>query len=290
MLHRCAKFVALAVASLFLLPCLSAGAQYSADRPVGADAQRAPAWQKHAGIDQNLGRALPLNDPFIDSTGRQVKLGDYFHDNRPVMLELMYYNCKLLCPQVLQGMATALRQSGFQVGNQYDVLVASFDPSDTPAAGAMKKKMFLSMLDAPASAASAVHFITGPQSSIDDLTHATGFHYVRVPGPDGKMDQFAHSSVVMIITPDGRVSKYLFGVDFQSRDVRLALISASTRHIGTLSDLILLYCCNYSPSQGRYTVAVLRILAVAGAASLFAVLGLVWLMSRKPKSSTVNVS
>ncbi len=270
------------------LSCVPAVAQYSADRPVGADAQRAPAWQKHAGIDQNLGRSLPLNDPFVDSTGRQVKLGDFFHDKRPVMLELMYYNCKLLCPQVLQGMASALRQTGFQVGNQYDVLVASFDPTDTPAAGAMKKKMFLSMLDAPASASNAVHFITGPQSSIDDLTHSTGFHYVRVPGPDGKMDQFAHSSVVMIITPDGRVSKYLFGVDFQSRDVRLALISASTRHIGTLSDLILLYCCNYSPSQGRYTVAVLRILAVAGGASLFAVLGLIWLMSRKPKGSTVS--
>ncbi len=271
------------------LSCIPACAQYSANRPLGADAQQAPAWQKHAGIDQNLGRSLPLNDPFIDSTGRQVKLGDYFHDNRPIMLELMYYNCRLLCPQVLQGMATALRQTGFQVGNQYDVLVASFDPADTPAEGAMKKTMFLSMLDAPASATNAVHFITGPQSSVDSLTHATGFHYVRVPGPDGKMDQFAHSSVVMIITPDGRVSKYLFGVDFQSRDVRLALISASTRRIGTLSDLILLYCCNYSPSQGRYTVAVLRILAVAGAASLLAILWLIWLMSRRPKSSTVNV-
>jgi protein SCO1/2 len=274
--------------SLTLLLCLPALGQYSANRPVGADAQQAPAWQKHAGIDQNLGRSLPLNDPFIDSTGRQVKLGDYFHDKRPVMLELMYYNCKLLCPQVLQGMAEALRQTRFQVGNQYDVLVASFDPTDTPAEGAMKKKMFLSMLDAPASAADAVHFITGPQASIDDLTHATGFHYVRVPGPDGKMDQFAHSSVVMIITPDGKVSKYLFGVDFQSRDVRLALISASTRRIGTLSDLILLYCCNYSPSQGRYTVAVLRILAVAGGASLFAVIGLIWLMTRKPKASPVS--
>jgi protein SCO1/2 len=284
-----AQFAVCAAASLLLLSGLPALGQYAADRPVGANAQQAPAWQKHAGIDQNLGRALPLNDPFIDSTGRPVKLGDYFHDHRPVMLELMYYNCKLLCPQVLQGMAEALRETGFHVGNQYDVLVASFDPADTPAEGTMKKKMLLSMLDAPASAANAVHFITGPQSSIDDLTHATGFHYVRVPGPDGKMDQFAHSSVVMIITPDGKVSKYLFGVNYQSRDVRLALISASTRHIGTLSDLILLYCCNYSPSQGRYTVAVLRILAIAGAASLFAVLGLVWLMSRKPKGHTVNV-
>ena len=276
----------------FLIPCLfpasPAWAQYSADQPVGATAQRAPAWQKHAGIDQNLNNRLPLEDPFIDSTGRSVKLGDYFHDNRPVMLELMYYNCKLLCPQVLHGMAVALRESGFHVGKEYDVVVASIDPTDTPAGGAEKKQQFLSMLDAP-NAGNAVHFLTGPQSSIDDLAHATGFHYVRVPGPDGKMDQFAHSSVIMIATPDGRLSKYLFGVDYQSRDVRLALIQASTRHIGTLSDLVLLYCCNYSPSQGRYTVAVLRILGLAGVGSIAAVVLMLWLLSRKPKGMPVGV-
>lgn len=266
-----------------------ARAQYSADRPVGATAQQAPAWQKHAGIDQNLGRPLPLSDTFKDETGRAVRLGDEFTHGRPVMLELMYYNCQLLCPQVLHGMATALRESGFQVGNQYDVVVASIDPADTPASAAMEKQHFLSMLDAPASAADAVHFLTGPQGSIADLAQATGFHYVRVPGPDGKMDQFAHSSVIMIATPDGRLSKYLFGVDFQSRDVRLAVIQASTRHIGTLSDLVLLYCCNYSPSQGRYTVAVLRILGLAGVGSLFAVIGMLWLLSRKPKGEPAGV-
>lgn len=277
---------ALALAVLLAAPL--ARAQYAASRPVGATAQQAPAWQKHAGIDQNLGRALPLSDPWIDSEGHNVRLGDYFHDNRPVMLELMYYNCKLLCPQVLHGMAVALRESGFHAGNQYDVLVASIDPADKPADGAMKKEHFLSMLDEP-NAAGSVHFITGPQSSIDDLAHATGFHYVRVPGPDGKMDQFAHSSVIMIATPDGRLSKYLFGVDYQSRDVRLAIISASTKHIGTLSDLVLLYCCNYSPSQGRYTVAVLRILGLAAIASMIAVIFMIVLLAKKPKKTPVGV-
>lgn len=256
---------------------------------MGATAQQAPAWQKNAGIDQNLGRPLPLGDPFKDEAGQEIRLGDEFRHGRPVMLELMYYNCQLLCPQVLHGMATALRESGFHVGNQYDVVVASIDPTDTPAAAAMEKQHFLGMLDAPAAAADSVHFLTGPQSSIADLAQATGFHYVRVPGPDGKMDQFAHSSVIMIATPDGRLSKYLFGVDFQSRDVRLALIEASTRRIGTLSDLVLLYCCNYSPSQGRYTVAVLRILGIAGVGSLFAVIGMLWLLSRKPKNTPVGV-
>lgn len=287
-MSRTAVVVCLAVVGL-VWAGRAAHAQYSADQPVGATAQQAPAWQKHAGINQNLGHSLPLNDHFIDTTGRTVQLRDYFHDGRPVMLELMYYRCQLLCPQVLHGMATALRGSGFHVGKEYDVLVASIDPDDKPADGLAEKQHFLSMLDAPASAAGSVHFLTGPQSSITDLAQATGFHYVRVPGPDGKMDQFAHSSVVMIATPDGRLSKYLFGVDFQSRDVRLALIQASSHHIGSLSDLVLLYCCNYSPTQGRYTVAVLRILGLAGVASLFAVIGMLWLLSRKPKGRPVGV-
>jgi protein SCO1 len=280
----CAALLGLALA----VPCAQAW-QYSADKPVGATAQQAPAWQKHAGIDQNLGRALPLNDTFVDETGKTIKLGYEFGHGRPVMLELMYYNCQMLCPQVLHGMAEALRASGFHAGHEYDVVVASIDPTDTSAEGAAKKQEFLSMLDAPGSAASAVHFLTGPQSSISDLAEATGFHYVRVPGPDGKMDQFAHSSVVMIGTSDGRLSKYLFGVDYPARDVRLAIIQASTRRIGTLSDIVLLYCCSYSPTHGRYTVAVLRILGLAGVVSLLAVIGLLWLMSRKPKGMTVGV-
>ncbi|MFP5228293.1 MAG: SCO family protein [Acidobacteriota bacterium] len=280
----------LAVTFLLTVGAVPAIAQYSADRPVGTSAQQAPAWQKNAGIDQNLNRSLPLGDTFKDETGRAVKLGDFFNHNRPVMLALMYYNCQMLCPQVLHGMAAALRESGFHAGNQYDVVVASIDPSDTTAGAASEKQQFLSMIDdSGAAAAGAVHFLTGPQSSITDLAQATGFHYVRVPGPDGKMDQFAHSSVIMIATPDGRLSKYLFGVDYQSRDVRLALIQASTRHIGSLSDLVLLYCCSYSPTQGRYTVAILRILGLAGVASLMAVIAMLWLLSRKPKQKPVGV-
>jgi protein SCO1 len=283
------NLVAGAVFFAALLAAFPALAQYSADRPVGASAQQAPAWQKNAGIDQNLNRRLPLGDTFQDESGRTVRLGDYFHDNRPVMLALMYYNCQMLCPQVLHGMASALRESGFHAGQEYDVVVASIDPADRPADAASEKQHFLSMLDDSSSAAAgAAHFLTGPQSSITDLAQATGFHYVRVPGPDGKMDQFAHSSVIMIATPDGRMSKYLFGVDYQSRDVRLALIQASSRHIGKLSDLVLLYCCSYSPTQGRYTVAILRILGLAGLASLLAVIAMLWLLSKKPKGTPVG--
>jgi protein SCO1/2 len=266
-----------------------ARAQYSADRPVGANAQQVPDWQKHAGIDQKLNGQLPLSAVFKDESGRDVRLGDYFRDGKPVMMALMYYNCQLLCPQVLHGMAEALRASGFHAGHEYDVVVTSINPTDTSAAATMEKQHFLSMIDATPSAADSVHFLTGPQSSITALAQATGFHYVRVPGPDGKLDQFAHSSVIMIATPDGRLSKYLFGIEYQPRDVRLAIIQASSHRIGTLSDLVLLYCCNYSPSQGRYTVAVLRILGLAGFASVIAVIVMLWLLSKKPKNSAVGV-
>jgi protein SCO1 len=257
---------------------------YSADKPLGAAAQQTPAYLKNAGIDQRLNSALPLGDHFVDEAGQDVKLGKYF-GQRPVVMALVYYHCGMLCPQVLHGMADALRSVGFTAGDQYDVVVASIDPTDATAESVDAKQRFLTTLG-DAGAANSVHFLTGPQQSITDLAQATGFHYVRVPGPDGKMDQFAHSSVIMIATPDGRMSKYLSGINYQPRDVRLALIQASNRKIGSLSDIVLLYCCNYVPSQGRYTVAVLRIMGLAGMASLAALAGLLFMLSRKPAGRT----
>jgi protein SCO1 len=271
-----------------LLPNISARAQqYSADRPLGMAAQQKPSYLKNAGIDQNLNHSLPLQDHFRDESGKDAPLGSWF-SQRPVVMALMYYKCKMLCPEVLHGMANALPQTGFHPGQEYDVIIASIDPTDTPADAVEEKQHFLSMMGAP-DASAHVHFLTGPQQSITDLAQAIGFHYVRVPGPDGKMDQFAHSSVILIATPDGRMSKYLFGVDYQPRDVRLAVIEASNKRIGTLTDVILLYCCNYSPSQGRYTVAVLRVLGLAGMGSLLAMLMLFYLLSKKPKATVSTV-
>jgi protein SCO1 len=262
----------------------AAAQQYSADKPLGSAAQAAPGYLKHAGISQNLNSKLPLSDHFRDSEGHDVVLGDYFH-SRPVVLALVYYKCRLLCPQVLNGMANSLRQVGFKAGKQYDILVASIDPTDTPADGVAEKQRFLGWLGDP-NAGSSAHFITGSESSITDLAQATGFHYVLVPGPDGKMDQYAHSSVIMIATPDGRMSKYLSGIDYQPRDVRLALIQASSHHIGTASDLILLYCCSYSPGVGKYTVSVLRVLGLAAMGSVFMLCVMFYLLGRKPKALT----
>lgn len=282
------RFAALfALAACAILNALPAQAlQYSPDKPLGAAAQQKPSYLEHAGIDQNLNHSLPLTDHFVDSTGKDVTLGSYFGP-RPVAMALVYFSCGMLCPQVQHGMADALRQSGFHVGNQYEVVVASIDPADTPAEAASQKQHFLSMLGAP-DAADHVHFLTAQQQSITDLAQSIGFHYVRVPGPDGKMDQFAHSSMILIATPDGRMSKYLFGVDYQSRDVRLALIQASAKKIGSLTDVILLYCCSYSPIQGRYTVAVLRVLGLAAMGSVLAIIMLLYLLSKKPKATVTH--
>jgi protein SCO1/2 len=246
-----------------------------------------PEYLRNAGIDQNLNRPLPLHDQFVDETGAPVMLGRYF-GQRPVVLAMVYNKCGMLCPEVLHGMGLALRQSGMHAGHEYEVVVASIDPTDTPGDTAEPKQHLLSMLgeDPRSDTASHVHFLTGQEHGIEDLAAATGFHYVRVPGPDGKLDEFAHSSVIMIATPDGRMSKYLSGVQYQPRDVRLALIEASNHHIGSLSDLILLYCCNYTPSQGRYTVAVLRVLGLAAMASLAMLATVLYLVTRRPGQPT----
>jgi protein SCO1/2 len=256
--------------------------QYSVEQPLGSVAQHKPDYLKNAGIEQQLNRPLPLGDRFVDETGKPVTLGSYF-GQRPVVMALVYFHCGMLCPQVLQGMAHSLSQTGFHAGHQYELVVTSIDPVDTPAEAMAEKNKIVPLLG-PDADASHVHFLTSTQQQpITDLAQATGFHYVRVPGPDGKMDQFAHSSVIMIATPDGRLSKYLFGVDYQPRDVRLALVEASDHKIGSLSDIVLLYCCNYTPSQGRYTVAVLRVLGLAGMGSMFAVGLMLYLLNKKPK-------
>lgn len=258
---------------VLMATCIAANAQLmDTGKPLGAAAQGdLPKYLKDAGVEQRLNQPLPLDAVFADETGKQVALGSLFHD-RPVALALVYFKCAMLCPQVLHGMQSGLKASGFIAGKDFDVIVASIDPMDTPADAAKAKQDFLAGMGQTGAVAQAgVHFLTGQPPAIAALSAATGFHYVRVPGPDGKMDQFAHSSVVMFATPDGRLSEYLSGIDYPTRDVRLALVNASHRKIATMKDLVLLYCCNYVPSAGRYTVAVLRLLAFAG---MFTLLGM----------------
>jgi protein SCO1/2 len=252
---------------------------------MGAVAQGGlPQYLKNAGLEQRLNQALPLAATFVDETGKTVELGTYFHD-RPVVMALVYFKCGMLCPQVLHGMAEGLKASEFVAGKDYSVVVASIDPMDTPADAGAAKKTFLGDLgQSSAAAVAGVHFLTGPEASIAALSGAMGFHYVRVPGPDGKMDQFAHSSVIMFATPDGRMSEYLAGIEYPSRDVRLALVDASQHKIGTVKDVFLLYCCNYVPSVGRYTVDVLRLLGIASGITLVGLSVGIYLLTRKRRA------
>ncbi len=257
--------------------------QLGDSRPLGSTAQNGlPQYLKGAGFVERLNQPLPLNIPFVDATGKQVELGSYFH-KRPIALALVYFKCLGLCPLVLHGMASALAHVGFVAGKDYDVVVVSFDPMDGPQDASEAKKAFLADLGQPG-ASGGVHFLTGKEPSITALTQATGFHYVRIPGPDGKMDQFAHASVIMFATSDGRMSEYLSGVEYPERDVRLALVNASHLKIASAKDLFLLYCCSYVPSSGRYTVAVLRVLGFAAMVTLIGILLGFYLLTRKKRS------
>jgi protein SCO1 len=261
---------------------------YSADKPLGAAAQQLQAYLSQAGLEQRLGQPLPLGAVFTDETGRTGELKTWF-DGKPVAMALVYYKCIMMCPQVLHGLAVGLRQTTLKPGKDYDVLVFSIDPTDKSADAVGEKKEFLETagMSSPDDAG-AVHFLTSAEPSIHAIASATGFHYVLVPGPDGKMDQYAHSSVVMFATPDGRMSKYLAGIDYPARDLRLALLGASKKRISNPVDLLILYCCNYSPASGRYTVAVVRILGLAGMVTILAVIGMVYLLTRRPAGESRN--
>jgi protein SCO1/2 len=261
---------------------------YSADKPLGAAAQDRPAYLAQAGIEQRLGHSLPMAATYTDETGRTGALGSWFN-GKPVVMAEVYYKCAMLCPQVLHGLATTLAETGkskngLVAGKDYEVLVFSIDPTDTPADAVVQKRQFLQEagLAGNAQAEGAVHFLTGGAAAIAATSDATGFHYVRIPGPDGTMDQFAHSSVILFATPEGKVSKYLAGIDYPARDVRMALLEASEKKISNPVDLLILYCCNYSPAVGRYSVSVLRILGIAGMGSVLAVIGMLVLLTRKP--------
>ncbi len=264
---------------------------YEADKPMGMAAQQMPAYLAHAGIEQRLGQPLPMAALFTDETGRTGPLSTWFN-NKPVVMAEVYYQCAMLCPQVQHGLATGLAQTTLKPGSDYQVLVVSIDAMDKAVNAVDEKKTFLSEAgwrNNP-SASDAVHFLTADQPSIDAITNATGFHYVRVPGPDGKMDQFAHSSVIMFATPDGRMSRYLSGIDYPARDLRMALLQAGDKKISNPVDLLILYCCNYSPAVGRYSVSIVRILGIAGMITMVIVAAMIFLLTRKPKGLAPTVA
>ena len=230
------------------------------------------------GIDQKLNEQLPLDLELKNENGETVKLGDYF-GKKPVMLSLVYYECPMLCNQILNGMVTAFRLMSFTPGSEFEVVTISFDPRETPALAAAKKKNYVDHLPQAkrASAYAGWHFLTADEQSIRKITDAIGFRYRW----DDETNQFAHASGVYVATPQGKLARYFYGIEYPPRDLRLGLIEAADNRIGSPMDQLLLYCFHYDPKTGKYGPVVMRMMQVGGVATLLAIVGMFIVMRRR---------
>jgi protein SCO1/2 len=270
-------------ATLFAVPASaqsSAGGSFYEPRDSSQPpSHRLPQLLTEIGLDQKLDAQLPLDLSFVDEAGRTVRLGDYF-GKRPVVLTLVYYECPMLCTQVLNGLASAIGVLQFDVGQEFDIVTVSFDPGETPELARAKKAAYLERYSRPAAAA-GWHFLTGSAKSIEALTKAVGFRYAY----NASIDQFAHVSGIMVATPAGRLSHYFYGIEYGPRDLRLALIEAGDRRIGSPVDQLLLYCFHYDPRSATYSVAVMRLVRSAGIATVLAIVAGIVVMRRRDKAT-----
>jgi protein SCO1/2 len=235
-------------------------AQGLAPDDAGDPAKAKPGLLKQVGIDQHLNQQVPLHLVFNDESGREVQLGEFF-GKRPVILALVYYECPMLCTQVLNGLVSALGVLKFDVGREFDVVAVSINPKETPALAVQKKQVYLDRYKRPESAA-GWHFLTGKEENIKQLAAAVGFRYAFDPG----IQQYAHGAGVEILTPKGIISKYFYGIEFSARDIRFGVIEASDEHVGTPIDDVLLLCYHYDPTTGKYgatAIGAIRLGAVA---------------------------
>ena len=253
--------------SLFLF-CLAVGA-------AGQDnASVLPPQLRGVGIDQRLNNQVPLDLKFRDETGQIVTLGSYF-GKKPVILSLVYYTCPMLCTMAENGLLNALRDVKFNIGEQFEVVTVSIDPTETPEMAMGKKAVYVGLYGRPGSK-QGWHFLVGEEPSIRALTQAVGFHYNYIP----ETRQFAHATGIVVLTPQGKVSRYFYGILYPSRDIRLALVEASNEKIGNPVDAVLLYCCQYDPVAGKYNMIVSHVLKIAGVITLLSMGTLIFALSR----------
>jgi protein SCO1/2 len=255
----------------------SAPAAAGFKREPGMTASTIPAPLREIGFDQNLDQELPLDVTFRNEAGATVRLGDYF-GKRPVVLVFAYFDCPMLCTQVINGLASALDVLSLKPGKDFEIVTISFNPKDTPASASAKKANYIARYKQPGAAA-AWHFLTGDQPSIDRVTEAAGFRYVW----DKETQQFAHPTGVIVLTPDGKLARYLFGIEYGPRDLRMAIVDASAGQVGNPVDSLLLYCYHYDPMTGRYGVAIMRTMRIAGAATVLLLGTFIFVMVRREK-------
>jgi protein SCO1/2 len=277
-----------AIAAAFcaaLAPSLTAQVSRYDEKQMAPVSDKPPAILNGVGIAQNLNRQLPLGLTFTDDAGKQVQLAGYFGKpaaagKRPAILALVYYQCPMLCSEELNGLTGALQMVKFVPGKDFDVIVVSIDPTEGTELAAAKKRNYLKRYGHPETA-SGWHFLTGTQANIDALTQAVGFGYVKIPGPDGKLTQFAHASSIQIVTPEGKLAQYYMGVEYSPKDLRLGLVEASANRIGSPVDNILTYCYHYDPATNKHSLIVARVVQLGGLVTVFTLGGFMLVMFRR---------
>jgi protein SCO1/2 len=274
----------LVAAALLLMGALSASAQPSAPglRPAAMPASQTPPALQQVRFDQKLDARLPLDATFRDETGRTVRLGEYF-GKRPVVLAFVYYECPMLCTQILNGLVRGLGVLDQTAGTEFDVVAISFDARETPVMAAAKKAVYLDTYKRPG-AEPGWHFLTGDDANIRRATGAAGFQFSW----DEATQQFAHASGVIVVTPDGRLARYLFGIEYPPRDLKFALMESSAGRIGSVVDQVLLYCYHYEPTTGTYSLVAMNAVRLGGAVTVALLLGFVGMSLRRDHRAAVG--
>ncbi|HET9533476.1 MAG TPA: SCO family protein [Blastocatellia bacterium] len=269
------------ISTIVILFCSVAAFAQESGLPRGGPLQQGsapggkPKVLQDVGIEQRLNEQLPLDVTFRDETGREVRIGDYF-GSKPVVLALVYYNCPMLCNQVLNGLVSSLRILSFDAGKEFNIVTLSFDARDTTELAMSKKEQYVKRYDR-AGATEGWHFLTGDQQSIDRITEAVGFKYAFDPDTG----QFAHASGIIVLTPQGKLARYFYGVEYYPKDLRFGLIEASENRIGNPVDQLLLYCYHYDPMTGKYGAVVLNIMRLAGLVTVVALVAFFIIMRRR---------
>jgi protein SCO1/2 len=253
-------------------------AQGLAPDDAGDPAKAKPGLLSQVGIDQHLDQQIPLHLVFNDESGRDVQLGEFF-GKRPVILAMVYYECPMLCTQVLNGLVSALGVINFDVGREFDVVAVSINPRETPGLAAQKKQVYVDRYKRPQSTA-GWHFLTGKEENIKQLAAAVGFRYAFDPA----IQQYAHGAGVELLTPKGVISKYFYGIEFSARDIRFGIIEASDEHIGTPIDDVLLLCYHYDPSTGKYGAAAIDAIRIGAVATMLGLGTFLFVSLRKERA------
>ena len=284
--RRAAHVFLFALTLLTFSPFPAAG-QYAQPPQRGASSAQPPDTLRNIGIEQRQGNSLPLSATFRDEAGREVKLGDYF-GKKPVVVAPVYFDCPMLCNQVLSGLVGSIRGQSLSPGQDFEVVAVSFDPREGPEQAANKKQVVLTDLrrkDDPVAAA-GLHLLTGDRAQIESVMGALGFRYAF----DEATNQFAHAAGVMVATPEGKLSHYFYGIEYAPRDLKLALVESSAGKLGSPVDKLILYCYHYDPTTGKYGPAIMNIMRVAGVLTLAGLVALIVILRRRqPRAATAGV-